>query len=211
MTSPAKFKVVLIGDASVGKTTFIHQNVGGSFTSGYHQTKRYEKRVVSFDIIDQPAVDFDVWDIPGGHGRASTRAKYLKDADAAIIMFDLSKRSTLENVVNWHRELMDATGKPIPFVVYGSKKDITGAAREVSPESITWPTEMQPVEFIKGSSRTGWHDLRSPFLALARQLYKDSKLDFVAHDIDHELYEQCRKEMIVCGSAPLPEECDSDL
>ncbi|KAL2830856.1 P-loop containing nucleoside triphosphate hydrolase protein [Aspergillus cavernicola] len=174
------FKLVLLGDPGVGKTTFIQHELTGEITNEYHPTKRYTQFAVPFTITTQSqikSVNFDVWDISGGHGRASTRAQYIKDADAAIIMFDLSNRQTMKNVVNWYRELIHATGTPIPFAVYGAKQDLDRSASEVNnPDSLTWPSEMGHVDYFQGSRKEVDGDIERPFLSLLRQLYNDSEL-----------------------------------
>jgi GTP-binding nuclear protein Ran len=123
MEEPQKFKVVLIGDGGVGKSTYIKKLCTGIFEKQYVATLGVEIHPIDIPR-DEPARDliFDVWDTAGQEKLGLLRESYYEGAHLGIIMFDLTSRITYKNVATWYRSLVHVCGE-IPIVLIGNKAD----------------------------------------------------------------------------------------
>ena len=131
-------------------------------------------------------------------------------ADCAILMFDVTSRSSYESVPNWHRDLDRVCGK-IPIVLVGNKCDMK--ERRVKAKNITYH-QRKNMPYFDISAKSNYN-FEKPFRWLARTLAKDPNLQFIeqiaikppeAHG-DPAVYRQVND---LPPDAPLPND-DDDL
>mmetsp|Transcript_42496 Transcript_42496/g.113360 ORF Transcript_42496/g.113360 Transcript_42496/m.113360 type:complete len:165 (+) Transcript_42496:203-697(+) len=131
-----EFKLILVGDDGVGKTTFVKRHLTGEFEEKYVATLGVEVHPLTFHTNRGP-LTFNVWDTAGQEKFAwpKLRDDYYKEGQCAIIMFDVTSRITYKNVPNWHRDLTRVC-EQIPIVLCGNKVDIKD--RKVKAKQITF-------------------------------------------------------------------------
>lgn len=98
------FKLIILGDGGVGKSTFIRRHICGDFETGYYPNKNLEIMPVLFNTSHGP-VQFILWDTVGQEKTGELRQPYYLNSECAIIMFDLMGRETLKSVPKWERDL----------------------------------------------------------------------------------------------------------
>lgn len=147
------FKIVLIGDGGVGKTTYIRRLLGDDFKMPYTATFGAEVHPI---VLSAPhnGVVFNVWDTSGQHKFSGMRDPHYEDADAAIVMFDVDSRISYENVQWWCDEIR-AVNPEIPIVIVGNKCDIVGRCKVNSGYyfeiSAKLKTDLEkPLDYIAG-------------------------------------------------------------
>lgn len=112
------------------QTTWLHRHLTGEITKDYTPTVDCEVRPVQFTtvcnvdssflytilIILPPKarglIQLDVWDVSGSPSTHENRLKYLENSDAALVMFDYSRKATLDNVINWCRMFQPRISEP---------------------------------------------------------------------------------------------------
>ncbi|KAI9039380.1 P-loop containing nucleoside triphosphate hydrolase protein [Aspergillus affinis] len=163
-------------------------------------------------------VHFEIWDIAGNQGLTNRLGEYLEDSDAAIIMFDVSRRKTWESVVKWYQDLVSVNDKDIPVVVCANKVD-DQCERQVKPEDISWPGEMSGVLYCEISVKTNLN-FDEPFLWLTRTLLNDRTLEWGSNllcsgipplPIEPEQLRVFEEEIARAACMPLPDNDESDL
>ncbi|XP_010629965.1 ras-related protein Rab-19 isoform X3 [Fukomys damarensis] len=97
------FKVILIGDSNVGKTCVVQHFRSGVYTETQQNTIGVDFTVHSLDI-DGKRVKMQVWDTAGQERFRTITQSYYRSAHAAIIAYDLTRRSTFESVPHWIHE-----------------------------------------------------------------------------------------------------------
>ncbi|ORX51274.1 Tem1 protein [Hesseltinella vesiculosa] len=124
-TQPAGQSVVvktgIIGDAQIGKTSLMVKYVEGEFDTEYIQTlgvNFMEKTVV----IKNTEITFSIWDLGGEKEFVSMLPLVCSDAVALLFTFDLSRKSTLNNIKEWYRQGRGLNKTAIPILV-GTKYD----------------------------------------------------------------------------------------
>jgi GTP-binding nuclear protein Ran len=208
----AMFKLVLVGDGGVGKTTFVKRHLTGEFEKKYVATLGVEVHPVKFTTT-RGEVIFNVWDTAGQEKFGGLRDGYYIQGQCAIIMFDVTSRVTYKNAPNWHRDLIRVCDQ-IPIVLVGNKVDIKD--RKVKAKAITFHRKKN-LQYYDISAKSNYN-FEKPFLYLARKLIGDPNLDFVAMPallppevkIDKAQMAQYEHELQAAQQAPLPDE-DDDL
>jgi len=211
-SEPVTFKLVLVGDGGVGKTTFVKRHLTGEFEKKYVATLGVEVHPLAFTTNLGP-ITFNVWDTAGQEKFGGLRDGYYIQGQCAIIMFDVTSRITYKNVPTWHKDLVRVC-ENIPIVLCGNKVDFKD--RKVKAKAITFHRKKN-LQYYDISAKSNYN-FEKPFLWLARKLAGDSSLEFVAMpaldppevQMDPELLKQYEKEIEDAKKAPLPEE-DEDL
>ena len=116
------FKLVLIGDGGVGKTTFTKRHITGDFQKPYIPTQGADVSPIDFYTTRGP-IRFIIWDTAGQEKFGNLRECYYIDSDCAIIMFDLTARETYRSVPRWHKDLVKICPN-IPICLVGNKADV---------------------------------------------------------------------------------------
>ena len=209
----ATFKCVLIGDGGVGKTTFVKRHITGEFEKKYVATIGVEVHPLTFTTNRGP-VTFNVWDTAGQEKFGGLRDGYYIMGQCAIIMFDVTSRTTYKNVPTWHKDLYRVCDN-IPIVLCGNKVDVKD--RKVKGKAITFHRKKN-LQYFDISAKSNYN-FEKPFLWMIRKLVGDPALEFVAMPalqppdvhIDEELIRQYEAEIENAKNAPLPEDDDDDL
>ncbi|KAF9951754.1 GTP-binding nuclear protein gsp1/Ran [Mortierella alpina] len=207
------FKLVIVGDSGVGKTTFVKRHLTGEFEKQYIATLGVEVHPLDFDT-NYGRICFQAWDTAGQERTGSLRDDYYMNGQCAIIMFDVTSRITYKNVSNWHRDLVRVC-ENIPIVLCGNKVDIK--ERKVRPKNIVFHRK-KGLEYYEISAKSNYN-FEMPFLWMARKLVGNEQLEFVATpalapaemEVDHGLMELYSQELNTAAAMPLPEDDDDDL
>jgi len=134
-TQAPEFKLVLVGDGGVGKTTFVKRHLTGEFEKKkYNATVGVEVHPLQFQT-NRGLIVYNVWDTAGQEKFGGLRDGYYIGGQCAIIMFDVTSRITYKNVPNWHKDLIRVC-ENIPIVLCGNKVDVKD--RKVKAKAITF-------------------------------------------------------------------------
>ena len=208
----ACFKLVLVGDGGVGKTTFVKRHLTGEFEKKYVATLGVEVHPIKFQTNRGPVL-FNVWDTAGQEKFGGLRDGYYIQGQCAIIMFDVTSRITYKNVPNWHRDLVRVC-TDIPVVLVGNKVDIKD--RKVKAKAINFHRKKN-LQYYDISAKSNYN-FEKPFLWLARKLVGDPNLEFVAAPallppevtVDQQLMKKYEDELKMAQAVGLPDD-DDDL
>jgi len=172
MAAP-EFKLVLVGDGGVGKTTLVKRHLTGEFEKKYIPTLGVEVHPLKFTTNCGPLV-FNVWDTAGQEKFGGLRDGYYISGQSAVIMFDVTSRITYKNVPNWHRDIVRVC-ENIPIVLVGNKVDVKD--RQVKAKNIQFHRKRN-LQYYDLSARSNYN-FEKPFLWLARRLSGQPNLNFV--------------------------------
>lgn len=128
-------KIAMLGDSQVGKTSLMQKYVEGTFDDDYLQTLGVNFMDKVIDLREQE-VTFSIWDIGGHRDFASMLPMVCNDAAVVLFVFDLSRRSTLDNVRTWYTQARSHNKSAIPILV-GTKYDLFVSLPAEEQEEIT--------------------------------------------------------------------------
>eukprot|EP00753_Platysulcus_tardus_P010835 PLAT3097.1.p1 GENE.PLAT3097.1~~PLAT3097.1.p1 ORF type:complete len:234 (+),score=112.25 PLAT3097.1:54-704(+) len=208
-----EFKMLLVGDGGVGKTTFVKRHQTGEFEKKYIPTMGVDVHPLVFYTSTCP-IRFNVWDTAGQEKFGGLRDGYYIQGRCAIIMFDLTSRITYKNVPNWHRDLVRVCDA-IPMVLVGNKVDVRD--RKVKARSINFHRR-RDLQYYDVSAKSNYN-FDKPFLWLARKLSGDMELTFIEEPalappdlyIPDDQRAKIEADLAEAASLPLPPEDEDDL
>ena len=126
MTSIKKsFKVVLLGEAGVGKTSIISQFIDESFQEDIQSSTGGTYSSKTFVIGNKQLLDFEIWDTAGQERYRSLTTMYYKDANAAILVYDITLQKSFDEIkAYWANQVKETSSNDIILVVCGNKSDL---------------------------------------------------------------------------------------
>lgn len=161
------FKIVLLGDPGVGKTSLVLRYVNDSFSEQYTKTIGADFLVKSLDLF-KSHFRLIIWDIGGEKHWTSVRDRYMQGADGCILILDTSrKQDGIEYINNWVKEIHASTGEKIPIVIIGNKIDLKPA---INLFQITDYVKSLGYSFTRVSAKTG-DRVNSMFAQLTADIY----------------------------------------
>ncbi len=167
-------KIVIIGDYSVGKSTLIANFVEKRFRESYIPTIGVQISKRSYKI-NEDLVDLMIWDLAGQQSFAKVRQKFYGGADGIFIVYDITRKTSLENVKNWYRESVKYAGS-VPCVLIGNKIDLTDE-RVVNNDDVINLLENNKINFkttIETSAKTG-EKVEEAFYSLVKSVLEKYK------------------------------------
>lgn len=116
-------KVVMLGSSTVGKSTIIKWLVSQKYQNNTTPTIGTSLITKTFDI-DGLCIKLQIWDTGGSERYRSIAPMYFRDADAAIIVYDVTQKSSFEDVGSWLKELREYGPSSIIIGLAGNKTDL---------------------------------------------------------------------------------------
>lgn len=150
----AQFKLVLLGESAVGKSSLVLKFAKGTFEDNRESTIGAAFLAQSVNLDDQnTTVRFEIWDTAGQERYKSLAPMYYRNANAALVVFDLTSSQSLGRARSWIRELRLQADENIVIALVGNKLDVEG--REVSQESAISYAQDEGLLYFETSAKTG--------------------------------------------------------
>lgn len=165
------FKVVILGDGAVGKTSLLTKFVEKTFDQDYKSTIGTNIMRVDYKVIEKVTVAFALWDLAGQQFFQKVRQMYLSGCQAALFVYDVTRPDTLYNLKNWKKELLSVTDADVKSLMVGNKTDLV-EDRKISFEEGKKIAEELGLSYLETSAKTG-DNVKRAFGSLAFLLVKD--------------------------------------
>ncbi|KAH9742943.1 ras-related protein RABA1a [Citrus sinensis] len=117
------FKLVLIGDSGVGKSNLLSRFTKNEFNLESKSTIGVEFATRSLRI-DNKVVKAQIWDTAGQERYRAITSAYYRGAVGALLVYDVTRHATFQNVGRWLRELREHTDPNIIVMLIGNKTDL---------------------------------------------------------------------------------------
>ncbi|XP_031821612.1 ras-related protein Rab-37 isoform X2 [Sarcophilus harrisii] len=161
-------KTILVGDSGVGKTSLLVQFDQGKFIPGSFSATvgiGFTNKVVT---VDGTKVKLQIWDTAGQERFRSVTHAYYRDAQALLLLYDITNRSSFENIRAWLTEIHEYAQRDVVIMLLGNKADVSRERVVRSEDGETLAREYG-VPFMETSAKTGMN-VELAFLAIAREL-----------------------------------------
>eukprot|EP01029_Cantina_marsupialis_P020456 TRINITY_DN47946_c4_g1_i1.p1 TRINITY_DN47946_c4_g1~~TRINITY_DN47946_c4_g1_i1.p1 ORF type:complete len:194 (+),score=39.82 TRINITY_DN47946_c4_g1_i1:152-733(+) len=165
------YKIVILGESGVGKTSLVVRFVEGNFSSKGDSTIGVAYFVKTMDC-GSDTVNLNIWDTAGQERFKSLMPMYYKDCNGAIVVYDITDEGSFNRAEKWIDVLMEKCKMPVSFVLVGNKSDLI-EKREVSLVQGSALAEKCGAIFVETSAKTGTF-VQDVFDSLVKKLPKES-------------------------------------
>ncbi|KAG5151212.1 hypothetical protein JHK84_027684 [Glycine max] len=174
------FKVVLIGDSAVGKTQLLARFAKNQFSVDSKATIGVEFQTKTL-IIDNKTVKAQIWDTAGQERYRAVTSAYYRGAVGAMLVYDMTKRQSFDNMAKWLEELRGHADKNIVVMLIGNKCDL-GTLRAVPTEDAEEFAQRENLFFMETSALESTN-VETAFLTILTEIYRlISKKTLTAND-----------------------------
>lgn len=181
MESNFKIKILLTGAAASKESDLLNDLIKSKFSTNYKLTVGVD--IMTKDVEFQPGeyATLTIWDIGGQHEFDFVRSTFYKGASGVLVVFDLTREETYEEVKNWLADIRKFTEKDIPFALIGNKADLIEKAGEVlDREKARELAEDDGMIYIETSTKTEELDkLEEAFIELTRKIIEKKKKESI--------------------------------
>ncbi|KAK3398853.1 GTP-binding protein ryh1 [Sordaria brevicollis] len=168
-----KFKLVFLGEQSVGKTSLITRFMYDSFDNMYQATigidflSKASERVNTMYLEDR-TVRLQLWDTAGQERFRSLIPSYIRDSSVAVVVYDISNAKSFQNTRKWIDDVRAERGNDVIIVLVGNKTDLNDK-REVTTAQGEEEARRNNLMFVETSAKLG-HNVKTLFKRIAQAL-----------------------------------------
>jgi len=163
------FKVVVIGDSGVGKSNLLSRFTRNEFNLESKSTIGVEFATRSVSI-EGKTIKAQIWDTAGQERYRAITSAYYRGAVGALVVYDITKDISFENVEKWLGELKENATPDITMMLVGNKTDLA-QARVVSTEDGKSYSGRNGISFMEASALTA-SNVEASFLQILSEIYR---------------------------------------
>ena len=126
------YKIIIIGDAAVGKSNILTRYIKNEFCQNQKSTVGVELGI-KFIKIKGVNTKIQIWDTAGQERYRAITSSYYKGSHGCFIVYDITNQSSFDNVEKWYEHVQKEAGKDISIILVGNKSDLENE-RKVSKE-----------------------------------------------------------------------------
>ncbi|MFW9819195.1 MAG: Rab family GTPase [Candidatus Thorarchaeota archaeon] len=163
------YKIVILGDAAVGKTSLINRFVENSFSEDYRAT--LGANIVRKDVnLDNTKVRLIMWDLAGQEKYQVVRSLYFQGCQGALLVYDVTRYSTFESINSkWLRDFKKYVKKEGAYILIGNKSDLTDQRTVTEERGKEIANKIKASHFIETSAKMG-ENIEEAFSLLVNQI-----------------------------------------
>jgi len=169
MNKICQFKVVLLGESAVGKSSLVLRFVKREFHE-FQESTIGAAFLTQTIQLDDTTVKFEIWDTAGQERYHSLAPMYYRGAQASLIVYDITSRESFLKAQNWVRELQRQANAKIVIALVGNKLDLAGQ-RAVEHNEARMFADENDLLFMETSAKTSVNVIEV-FTAIATKLPK---------------------------------------
>jgi small GTP-binding protein len=147
------FKIVLVGEPGVGKTSIIRRYIHGVFEESYRAgvgTRIFSKELV----VDNKRVTLSIFEIGGQEKFRFGENVLYKGSDGVIIVFDITNGNSFQVLDDWYSQVESNLGEDVPLFLVGNKYDLSVSRKVQRQEALSYASS-RGADYLESSAKTG--------------------------------------------------------
>ncbi|QBM87107.1 Ras-related protein Rab-5C [Metschnikowia aff. pulcherrima] len=168
-------KLVLLGEAAVGKSSLVLRFVSNDFQENKEPTIGAAFLTQKCTVGDR-TIKYEIWDTAGQERFASLAPMYYRNAQAALVVYDITKPASFIKARHWVKELHEQASKDITIALVGNKYDLVAgendleeSLRKVSVEEGQALAEEEGLLFFETSAKSS-HNVNDVFVSIGSKI-----------------------------------------
>ena len=167
------FKIIIIGNSGVGKTSITTSAVKNVFINDYKLTIGMEIFSLYLKVNDKP-IKLQIWDTCGQEIYRSLIKNFYRNSSLAIIVYSIDKKNSFKDINLWIKEIRVNSSPDIKIVLIGNKSDLDKDRQVSYEEGKKYLDDDEVLKFFETSAKTG-ENIKKLFQEISIILYKDYK------------------------------------
>jgi small GTP-binding protein len=170
------YKICIVGNGGVGKTSMVLRYCENTFKENYIMTigSNFSTKTVELQEYPQLQVKLQIWDLAGQKHFSFVRPPFYRGATGIIYVFDLTRRSSFSDLMEWKSEVEKVVIQK-PTLLVGNKLDLANQGkREISTqEGVALQSELSAKDYFETSAKQG-DSIESVFKLLTLEILRSS-------------------------------------
>lgn len=195
-----QFKIILLGDSGVGKTSIISQYIKGEFSNEIPATVGVEYQP-KFVTVDGERIKLGIWDTAGQEKFRTLTRQFYRNVDGVVMVYDITRKETLTHIDEyWVSQLQENTTNSYQMIIVGNKSDL----KENSDPNSLVTTEMgqniarkYSTLFVEASAKTADH-VQNAFDELIQRIRSTGKASDITAHVDLKTTEESTNDGFCC-------------
>ena len=169
------FKIIVLGDCAVGKSNILSKYSKNIFNKSSKSTIGVEL-ITKFFRYENKIIKVNIWDTAGQERYTSMITTYYKGAKGALLVYDITRKITFDNIDNWLKELISINSNKISICLIGNKNDLS-LLRQVSQKDAQIKANKYGIKFYETSALDS-SNIKNAFEELIKDIYIKTKNNF---------------------------------
>ena len=165
------FKIIVIGDSGVGKSSLTNKATRNMFEDNYHATVGFEFFTFNIKIKDK-IISLQIWDTCGQELYRSLISNFYRNTSLAIIVYSVTSEESFQDIDMWLKELRTHANPDVKLILIGNKIDLENERKISKEEGEKLAKSNKFDKFVETSAKTGINALNT-FVEIAFLLYED--------------------------------------
>ena len=165
------FKLIFIGDSSVGKSCLTAKAVKNNFEEYYQATVGFEFLTFNMKVNDK-VIKLQIWDTCGQEIYKSLISNFYRNSSLAVLVYAIDNKESFNHVENWLNDLKSQANPDVRIFLVGNKADLEEDRKINKEEGEKYKEDQHLDLFMETSAKTG-HNARNVLVEAAKILYKD--------------------------------------
>jgi len=180
------FKIIVLGDCAVGKSNILSKYSKNIFNKLSKSTIGVEL-ITKFFRYEDKIIKVNIWDTAGQERFTSMITTYYKGAKGALLVYDITRKNTFDNIDNWLKELISINSKNICISLIGNKSDLS-LLRQVPKEKAMEKANRYRMKFYETSALDS-SNIKHAFEDLIMDIYNKNRNSFDSDNIKNNSFE----------------------
>ncbi|XP_013407044.2 ras-related protein Rab-43-like [Lingula anatina] len=174
------FKIVLIGDAGVGKTCVVQRFKSGTYTEKHGSTIGVDFTMKTL-MLDGKKIKLQVWDTAGQERFRTITQSYYRSANGVVVAYDITKKESFNNVSRWLEDVRKYAGGSIVKILIGNKSDLEMHREIRFAKAKEFASNNEIIDVVETSAKDN-SNIDDVFLKIAKELKKQHGGDVTMQD-----------------------------
>ena len=197
MSEDTVYKVLLLGDSSVGKTCFLLRYCDKTFQEAHLSTIGLDYRLKSMTLNNEKNIKLQIWDTAGQDRFRALTKNYYKGANGIILIYDISATQTFENVKIWINNIKEEANPNVIIYLVGNKIDLPPESRTITEEEGKKMANEYKLLFKEASAKLGTN-VNEIFQELVEKIDAEAKPEVPNTEKKNQLYQAKDKKRNCC-------------
>ena len=161
------FKIIIIGNSAVGKSSLLLKFTDRTFLANQISTIGVDFKIQTIQIDDK-IIKLQIWDTAGNERFKTITTSYYRNSNGICIVFDITNKESFNSLPDWFSEIDKFASDNVSKILIGNKSDLT-KERQVTTEDAKELAKKYKIDYIEASAKDSTN-VQQLFIELTRQI-----------------------------------------